>query len=412
MVGASLPLLAAARAWAQNEVGFAHQSYVEDNNRMTVNTEALRVKYTVAPWLDVTVRGVYDAISGATPTGAPAIDQLTLRQPITHAPVPNSTITGFTRAIDGVSGASQVSGAPISHSEIPLAESRDIRYGGDIAVGYTFGPNRLTPQISHSQENDYISWAGGLTYSLELNEKNTIVSAGWSHAYDQVLPANGSYITSQQIKNTDEFILGVTQLLSPQTVVSLNGTIGYAHGYLNDPYRSVVFDDRPLDANGEVVLQGEKRPGTRNSQALLLTATQAVKPLNASVEGSYRFYHDSYGIIANTVDVHWFQKIGRYAVVSPSLRYYRQSAAHFYDIQFPGDPNFDPSHVPTYYSSDYRLSSMETFTLGIEGTVHLGEQFDLRLGYQRYWMHGLDHVTMQATYPNANIFTIGLSYSF
>ena len=64
-------------------------------------------------------------------------------------------------------------------------------------------------------------------------------------------------------------------------------------------------------------------------------------PLNASIEASYRFYHDSYGIIANTVGVQWFQKIGQAAVVSPSFRYYRQGAANFYGIQFPGDPNFD-----------------------------------------------------------------------
>jgi len=412
MVGASLTLIAAARTWAEDQVGFLHQSYVEDHSRMTVNTEALRVQYTVAPWLEVTGRGVYDAISGATPTGAPAIDQLKMRKPITHEPIPNSSITGFTRLIDGVAGASPVSGAPISHSEIPLAESRDIRRGGDIGLGFTFGPHHLTPQISYSQENDYISWAGSLNYSLELNEKNTIISAGWSHAYDQILPATGSYIEHRQIKNTDEFMVGVSQVVGPTTIISLNGTLGYANGYLNDPYRSVVFQESPLDQNDQVVLQGEKRPSWRNSQALLLTATQAIKPLNASIEGTYRFYHDSYGITANTFGLQWFQKFGRVAVVSPSLRYYRQSAASFYDIQFPGDPNFDAAHAPNYYSSDYRLSYMETFTLGIEGTIHIGEQFDVRLGYQRYWMHGLDHETLQAVYPNANIFTIGLSYRF
>lgn len=412
MVGASLPLLAATQAHSEDQVGFAHESYVEDHGRMTVNTETIRVQLTPLPWLDVTARGVYDAISGATPTGAPAIDQLTLRRPVTHEPVPNSAITGFTRLIDGVSGASPTAGGTVSHSAIPLAESHDIRRGGDIAVGLTFGPSRLTPQISYSLENDYVSWAGGLTYSLELNDKNTILSAGWSHAYDRILPTEFSYLTSREIKNTDEFIVGVTQLLSPQTVVSLSGTIGHAQGYLNDPYRSVVFDDSALDPNGQVVLQGEKRPSHRESQALLLTATQALTPLNASVEASYRFYHDSYGIVANTVGVEWFQKIGRMAVVSPSLRYYRQSAADFYAIQFRGDPNFDPARVPTYYSSDYRLSSLETLTLGIDATFHLGARWDLRLGYQRYWMHGLDHQTRQSAYPDTNIFTVGLNYRF
>jgi hypothetical protein len=412
MVGVSLPLLAAARARGEDQVGFAHESYVEDHGRMTVNTEALRLQLTLSPWLEVTARGVYDAISGATPTGAPAIDQLTLRRPVTHEPVPNSSITGFTRLIDGVSGASPVAGAAVSHSQIPLAESRDIRRGGDVAFGLTFGPSRLTPQFSYSEEDDYVSWAGGLNYSLELNDKNTVLSAGWSHAYDRILPTDFSYVTERQIKNTDEFVLGVTQLLGPKTVVSLSGTIGHANGYLNDPYRSVVFEESALDPNGQVVLQPEKRPSTRDSQALLLLVTQAVTPLDASIEASYRFYHDSYGIIANTVGVQWFQKIGRSAVVSPSFRYYRQEAADFYGIQFPGDPNFEPARVPTYYSSDYRLSFLETFTLGIEGTVHLGERCDLRLGYQRYWMRGLDHQTLQSVYPSANIFTVGLNYRF
>ena len=70
MVGMSLPILAAAQARGEDQVGFAHETYVEDHGRMTVNTETLRVQLTLSPWLDVTARGVYDAISGATPTGA------------------------------------------------------------------------------------------------------------------------------------------------------------------------------------------------------------------------------------------------------------------------------------------------------------------------------------------------------
>jgi hypothetical protein len=412
MAAVGFPLLATASARAEDSLGFSHETYAEDHSRMKVNTEAMRLQLTLAPWADVTVRGVYDAISGATPTGAPAIDQLTMRKPITHEPVPNSSITGFTRLIDGVTSASQVAGAHLKPGDIPLADSHDIRRGGDIAFGLTVGPSKFTPSFSYSNETDYISWAGGLTYALELNDKNTILSVGWSHAYDQILDNEFTYITSRQIKNTDEFLVGVTQVLGPETLLTLTGTIGHANGYLNDPYRSVVFNESALDPNGQVVLQGEKRPPTRDSQALLLTITQAVKPLDASVEGSYRFYHDSYGITANTFEVDWFQKLGRLTVLSPSVRYYRQSAARFYDIQFPGDPGFEPERVPAYYSSDYRLSALDTVTLGIEATIHIGEQCDLRVGYQRYWMHGRDHETKQLVYPDANIFTVGLTYRF
>jgi hypothetical protein len=94
------------------------------------------------------------------------------------------------------------------------------------------------------------------------------------------------------------------------------------------------------------------------------------------------------------------------------VRYYHQTAAEFYGIQFPGDPINDPDRVPAYYSADYRLSRLSAITLGIEANIKLREHFDLHLGYQRYWMRGLDHETDQTTYPKANIFTVGLSYSF
>ena len=112
------------------------------------------------------------------------------------------------------------------------------------------------------------------------------------------------------------------------------------------------------------------------------------------------------------VSVAWFQKFGKGLVVSPSARYYHQTAADFYGIQFPGDPINDPDLAPRFYSADYRLSKMETFTLGLEATVKLREHLDLHLGYQRYWMRGLDHETDQSTYPKANIFTVGLTYAF
>ena len=106
------------------------------------------------------------------------------------------------------------------------------------------------------------------------------------------------------------------------------------------------------------------------------------------------------------------QKIGHYGVISPSFRYYRQGAAHFYGIQFPGDPVNDRAHVPSFYSSDYRLSFLETFTLGLDADVKLRDQWDLHLGYQRYWMRGLDGKTLQSTYPSAHIFTVGLTFSY
>lgn len=380
---------------------------------MEVQTETLRLQTTIAPWMDLTVRGVYDGISGATPIGAPPIQQLTMRDPRTGVAIPPSTITGYTRQLDGVSGASQGSApAAMAKNTVPLSESVDTRWATDIAIGLTKGPHRLVPEISYSTESDYRSYGLALNYSYEFNDKNTTLNLGWSHAYDQVLANQFTFITHDTHKNTDNFLIGGSHLLSPRTVLAANVTIGHAQGYLNDPYLGVVFNESDLDPDNRVVLTAEKRPSVRDSQAILLSLTQAVTPLDASVEGTYRFYHDSYGIYANTFSLAWFQKFGRKLVLSPSARYYHQTAADFYAIQFPGDPVNNPDAVPQFYSADYRLSELQTITLGLEANLKLIEQLDLHLGYHRYWMQGLDGVTDQATYPKANIFTIGLTYSF
>ncbi len=336
-----------------------------------------------------------------------------MRDPFSGRAIPPSQITGYTRQLDGVSGASQ--SGPVramAQNTLPTSDSPDQRVGTDVAIGLTMGPHRLVPEFSFSNESDYRSYAFALNYSYEFNDKNTTVSLGWSHAYDRVLTNAFTFLTHSTFKNSDNFIIGGTQLLGPTTVVGANATIGYAHGYLTDPYRAVVFNESSLDPDNRVVLAGEKRPSNRTSEAVLLSLTQAIKPLDASIEGTYRFYHDSYGIFANTVGVAWFQKIGRAVVLSPSVRYYHQTAADFYGIQFPGDPTNDPDRAPHYYSADYRLSRLQTITLGLDAIVKLREHLDLHLGYQRYWMRGLDHVTDQATFPQANIFTVGLTFTF
>jgi hypothetical protein len=415
MLAMSLPLISVTPSRGEDSIGVSHETYSEEHDRIRVQTETLRVQKTITPWLDLTVRQVYDGISGATPIGAPEIRQLKMRDPRTGALIPPSSITGFTRSLDGVSGASQTGGTgpvAMAQNSLPVSQSQDVRWGTDLAIGITSGPHRFVPEFSFSNESDYRSYGFALNYTYEFNDKNTTLNLGWSHAYDRVLSNEFTFLTHSALKNTDNFLIGMTQLLGPETLLSANLTIGHAHGYLNDPYLGVVLNESDLDPDNRVVLTPENRPSTRDSQALFLSITQAIKPMDASIEGTYRLYHDSYGIYANTASVAWFQKIGRSIVISPSARYYYQTAADFYGIQFPGDFINDPDRVPKHYSSDYRLSELETITLGLEANIKLRDQWDLHLGYQRYWMHGLDGETAQSAYPKANIFTIGLTYSF
>ena len=285
----------------------------------------------------------------------------------------------------------------------------DKRYAGNIEAMMTFGPHHITPQFSYSEESDYISYGAALNYSLDLNGKNTTLDLGWSHDFDTILATPFTYIHKKHDKDTDDFLVGVNQLLSPKTVLTVNFTFRNSHGYEDDPYRGVLFGDYPQGDLNNPILFGEHRPDFKRSYIGYASLLQYITPLNGGIEGSYRFYDDTFGIQAHTVAVSWHQKIGRMFLVSPVFRYYRQTAADFYGTQFAGDPSnpFNPTPVPAFYSADYRLSKMETFTFGVELSARVTDWLTLDLAYKRYVMRGLDGVTSQSAYPQANIVTVG-----
>jgi hypothetical protein len=92
-------------------------------------------------------------------------------------------------------------------------------------------------------------------------------------------------------------------------------------------------------------------------------------------------------------------------IVRPAFRYYRQSAADFYDTEFTGNPQFA--------SSDYRLSEEETTSVGVQVRIWaIKDRLAADLGYERYITRGLDGKTPQESYPDAHSFSAGLHLQF
>jgi hypothetical protein len=369
------------RAVAEDHVDYRYENYREDAGRIGVDTHSWLFEKRVAPWLSLQGEAVYDAISGATPTGAPpAVD---IKAPFLPPGPLNTTV--------------------------PTVLMKEKRWAGVLDAALTFGRHHITPQLAYSTEHDYISWGGSINYSLDLNQKNTSVNAGWSHNYDTIIATPETYIYKDQRKNTDDILIGINQLLSPKTILTLNFTFRNSHGYQDDPYRGVLFDDYPQADLNNPSLFPEHRPDFRQAYIGYLSLLQFIAPLHGSLEGAYRPYYDSFGILSHTIDLSWHQKIGKRVLLSPVFRYYRQAAADFYGTQFAGDPSnsFDPTPIPQYYSADYRLSEMETFTFGVEASARVTDWLTLDLAYKRYEMRGLDGVTSQSAYPKANILTVG-----
>lgn len=375
-LAAGLPLLSLHRAHGEDHVAYRFEYYAEEKDRIRVSTHSALFEKKLTSWLSVKGEVVYDAISGASPTGSP----------------PPSTIMFVPPDEGGPSG-------PFKNT-VPTVSLEDIRRAGSFASVFSFGPHRLAPQFSYSEENDYISYGGALNYSVDLNQKNTTLNLGWSHNWDTILPMG--FLREESDKDVDDFLIGVNQLLGPKTVLTVNFTYGRGRGYLNDQYKGVLFENFPQGDPDFPALAAEQRPDERHRYIVYASLTHHLTPLNASVEGSYRYFHDSYGVDAHTIGLAWHQKIGKRVVISPVFRYYRQSAANFYVTRLP-----DYSTRPAYYSADYRLSEAETFTYGVVLHARAADWLGFDLGYRRYEMRGLDHITSKSAYPVANIFTIG-----
>ncbi len=389
----------------QSRVEYKYEYYQEDDNRAKVETHGLWFESELHPKFTLRGQYVHDALSGATPTGGPP---------------------------------------PVGSNVVPLTQFSDERNAGYLEGAVKLGRTTTTPQISYSEESDYRSLGLALTEAIDFNQKNTTLVLGLSRNSDSL---NGANQLNFVHKNDTAVLVGLNQLLTPLSVLTVNLSFGYQDGYLNDPYKGVNFaftylPDSPFNPTPYDVNLEEKRPRHKFKQVGYLGFTQNVPALKGSADFSYRLHHDDWGIWANTFGVEWNQKLGSRVVLTPLFRYHRQSAASFYGVRFVGDPLLPdggqfavqsdgstllfsgdegfpgdgpamtiPAH-PSYFSSDYRLSEMETFTYGVGLRIKVCEHASVYLAYKRYEMHGLDGVTPQGQYPSAHAGTVGLGIEF
>ena len=346
---------------ADDQVDYRYEYYAEDARRMTIQTDSVYFEQQLSDAFDVNGELVYDGISGATPTG--------------------------THDING---------------KVLTTEVKDIRHAANLSLDGKLGNETITPGFAWSQETDYLSYGVSLNDAIEFNEKNTTVQVGASHNFDSVRHADKKTWSD---KESSEGLIGISQLLTPKTILAADFTFGYENGFLSDPYRLAQYHPTIFPPNFFIGVP-ERRPDFRSKEILYTSLTQYFDRINGSLEGSYRFYNDSYGIVAHTVGLTWHQWLGKHFIVEPQVRLYEQSAASFYSTTFSGPFSSNPAGI---HSSDYRLSNLYSVDVGLQATALVCSHFHVVAGYHRYAMYGMDGKTSAAMYPKANVFTIGIS---
>ena len=360
-----------------HKVSYKYQLYTEDDGRMEIPSHYFLVETNLSDDLFVSAKVLTNIMTGSSPTGLIDLD---------------------------------------NPDELQLAEIEDQRWAYIVSLTKSIEDHAFTFEYARSEEDDYISNGFTMRTEHEFNDKNTTLQLGVSYTDDVV---TAETLPDDLDKESLDFSVGVTQLLSPKTILQANLSLGYSRGYLGDPYKSIgraeTFMIPGLPPFSERIAYFENRPDERLRIVFRLGLLQYFEPLNGSFEGSYRLFQDDRGLRAHTINLQWNQEIGDRLIISPYYRFYHQDEADYYSVNLDNSdvtPNDDRSGRAPYFSSDYRLSNFDAHTYGIKLEYELNDWLTIDAGYERYVMSGNDDVTPSAAYPKAHVINLGLSASF
>lgn len=316
---------------------------------------------------------------------------------------------------DAISGSSPRGALP-GGTQPFLAELEDVRNGVLAALSQQIGDHRVELELSHSRESDYLSQGISLSDKWELNQKNTTLSFGLNYLNDTIVVRG----TDNQNKRSYDLFLGFSQVLDRKTVLTANLTLGYAEGYLNDQYKTIQRTEQVPIPGGSITidrLYRENRPSTRLRGVLQLQVTHFFDKANAALDAVARFTQDDYGVSSQSIQLEWRQGLFRKLEITPFFRYYQQMAADFFynslDGLNIGKPQTYPDGSGLNYSSDYRLSSLATMSLGLKTRWRFTENMAASMTYEHYDMTGIGgDQAPAAAYATASIWTFGLNFTF
>ncbi|HXH62334.1 MAG TPA: DUF3570 domain-containing protein [Fimbriimonadaceae bacterium] len=362
------------QARAEDALSYKFESYQEARDRIKVIAHYARAEKQLSDGTTLSIQGVVDTITGATPSGEPA---------------------------------------PEGSDQVPLSTVKtEVRRGLVLNAGHAFGQHELSGQLSYSGESDYTSRAFSFTDLVNFNQKNTVLQIGYARSNDVVHPV---FFADELLKKSDDFIVGVTQILDPRTTVTVDLGWGRSRGYLSDPYKIIEKDTELFPGLFLPLTFPENRPDQRSKATLYVSCTHFFDKANGSAEASFRYFDDNWGIQSGTLELAWFQKLGERFVLSPSVRIYQQSAADFYMLSLNGT-SIEPGTVATgaapFYSSDYRLAKFRAVTLGIKLVAKVSDHLSLDASYEDYDMRGRDGFTPQSAFCRADVVNLGAHWNF
>lgn len=213
--------------------------------------------------------------------------------------------------VDSVSSAS----IDVVTTASPYKEKRtEYGFGAD----YVYRDSQITLSGSSSKEPDYQASSMGLDISQEMFGGMTTVALGYTRSSDKV-GEKGTPGWIDSVKHW-QYRAGLTQILTPRWIASLNFEAVSDHGYLASPYRVARVFGAAID---------ERLPRTRSSRAIKLRAVGDLGSRNA-MRAEYRYFWDTWAIKAHTAELGYSRYFGDLWLADAYARLHTQKKALFY----------------------------------------------------------------------------------
>ena len=246
-------------------------------------------------------------------------------------------------------------------SASPYHEKRTQWSGG---VDYLHGKSTYSAGVITSKEPDYKANTAFFSISQDMFGDLTTLTLGYRRGWDQIYRdiknADGEIINDPTFHERADhrgYSLALSQILTRNTIASFNYELLTDQGYLANPYRKIRYLS-PGQGQG-FTLADQVYPNTRTSNAASISLKHYLS-WRAAVTGEYRFFRDTWGIVAHTVEVDYTQPWHNFTF-DGSLRYYRQNAADFYSDLFPR------ADYQNFMARDRELAAFQTYTIGFGG---------------------------------------------
>lgn len=296
-------------------------------------------------------------------------------------------------AVSGASGAASGVGNDTRH-EVTVGVTHNLRNLFGVELYYDY-----------SKERDFTSSTPTVTLKKELFKKNTTLTFGYSRNMDTI---SGKFLAADESRRTNNYYLGITQVLTPLTVVQG----GYSHvsseGFLSEGVRIVPVDGVAASTctAESATCVDEAFPGSRTRRAYILGINHYLKgqadgddtssslmasllgPLygRASIKTTFRYYTDDWDIKSYTGEVEYYKYLSERNLLRVNYRFYTQGEPFF----------FKESYLST---DEFKSSSPQHRNLTTHlGGVKLSHTLEGRIGVGPYDLGPLPKGTVEGKY--------------